>query len=453
MKTRVIAALLVLFICPVSVRADLQQLGDAWADVVTFGAWGQSRDLHEAEIAALKKHFEEETQRLTNQAEARVATALIDEKRLGALEAQYVGRQVLILISLSDVLIAQLKDEIAARYKINRNLTHFSNWFDGFVKGTNGNLDGLVGVIQTSTRLKGDDLNSVLKAARLSGIQRNKQIADAKVYFRDAMEASRWDGIQKSLVTVLKMRVILSELLEHERSTLRQKIVEMYAEDLKRRAICDLDTIAVTCDSSGGNCQYYDATGGQGPCGKFVFLNVFPVAFVKDIFDDVGSYRANTEFFVDLTRIGALGPVTRAAYRSPQEVFAKGLADRPLVPSEFRLPRTCYDLTALRKRLTEGIEYANMFATRDSLSKTVASRIAWLQDKKTLINFSLDGLSLVANNSTGCQGISVQTRSRLENLAVSVAAVESFGAAITLGQKDAEAENLFAPLEKIINEI
>lgn len=451
---RIIVIVIVLsIIWPAECRADLQQLGDAFADVVTFGAWGQSRDTHEAEIAALKKRHEEEIKRLQNQSEAIRLTEAIQHDRLRALDAQFTGQQLLRVLSLIDVLFAQIKDEVANRYKSNKNVEHFSEWFDSFVQGTNDHTEALVELIRASAKdPNSDNIQAVLKAAKLEDVQRRKQVEEARAYLKNAVEASNLQTLQQSLGTLFTIRTIIVQVIEENRRILRQSVSEMATNDVARRILCDPNPVAITCDAQ-NQCKYYNAAG-PGPCNDVVYVNVFPVEFVKMIFDNLPAYREYVEFYVDLARIGTVGPITKAAYASPNDIFSNDLTAHPLVPPDFLVPRQCHNFKNLRTRLLQGIEYAELFASTEGLTRTSKARITWLKNNRGYLLFGLDGLSISVRTSSGCQGVSSTTKGQLDLLKDAVTAVETFGEALTLNQTlEADEKDLFKPLEKMANDL
>ena len=80
-RLTVIALCASLGIAPMPAKADLRQFGDAMADVATFGAWGQSRDLANAEIKRLKLRFQEELKRAENKGGALIATTRLSQPK------------------------------------------------------------------------------------------------------------------------------------------------------------------------------------------------------------------------------------------------------------------------------------------------------------------------------------------------------------------------------------
>ncbi|MGA7791891.1 MAG: hypothetical protein WCA19_02555 [Candidatus Acidiferrales bacterium] len=453
LRRALVVVLVILFVWPAECRADLQQLGDAWADVVTFGAWGQSRDTHELEIAALKKRHEEEIKRLQNQSEAVRLTEAIQHDRLRALDAQFTGQQLLRVLSLIDVLFAQIKDEIANRYKTNKNVEHFAEWFDSFVNGTNDHTEALVELIRVSAKdPNSDNIQAVLKAAKIEQVQRQKQVDEARAYLKNAIAASNFETLNKSLGTLFTIRTIIVQVIEQNRKVLHESVSDMAANDVARRILCDPNPVAVTCDTQ-NHCKYYNAAG-PGPCNDVVFVNFFPVEFVKRIFDDLPSYRENAEFYVDFARIGTEGPITKSAYASPTDIFSSDLKAHPLLPPDFLLPKQCHDFKALRTRLMESIEYAELFAGTEGLTQTSKARIAWLRKSRGYLVFSLDGMAISVKTANGCEGVSAATKAQLDLLKDSVAAVETFGEALTLNQTaEADEKNLFKPVEKMANDL
>src|SRR5687767_11800597 len=103
-QVAVAAATLVWLAPAVAAAQSFQQLTDAYADVVTFGAWGQSRDLHAAEMELLRKRHELEMQRLKNFGEAAGATGKLEEQRAAALEFRNTGQKLLKVVALIDVI-------------------------------------------------------------------------------------------------------------------------------------------------------------------------------------------------------------------------------------------------------------------------------------------------------------------------------------------------------------
>jgi len=452
MRQVAFAILLVVQFFPLVAEGQGSQFADAMADVVTFGAWGQQRDQHDAEMARLQKLHEEEIQRLKNSTEAQISATRVSDSRTLALSAQYTGQHLLVIISLVDAVIAQVKVDIAERYETNTNIQNFADWYDAQRKSTSDEIDSLVDLLRKTTKLDQDSIDAVLKTAKLSHLERDKQAAEAEKYLKKAIESSRWASIERELSTLIEIRTQLSELLEDQRKTLREAVQKMSEEDIKRRVLCAPNPIAIKCNQQGANCTYYQAA--PGPCGDIVYINWFPVSYIKEIFDNLKAYKTNAEFFVDIGRIDAPGNISLRSYQSSEEIFAQNLKEKPLVPTDFHIPDSCGNYTHLRNRLLEGIKYASIFSAVPATTKETRERLVWLQNEKPYLVFGLKGLDTIVGKKIACDRLSAETKSHLDLLATAVIALEDFGEYLTANQfKKAEEKDLLKPVQQLADEL
>jgi hypothetical protein len=419
-----------------SANADLAQLGDAMADVVTFGAWGQSRDLAEMEKEQLRLRFQAELARARNEAAASVATAKIEEKAKNAINSRFVGQELLKVIAAIDVLQAQLKELVVERFKVNSSLTRFDSWFDSFVTQTNDQLQALVDLFAEVNPKNDETVKAVLQAAKLATVQREQDINEAKSYLGTAMSGAKADTVASAMKTLVNIRASLVRILETQRSQLRQLVNEMYAEDTARRELCaPSDTIGVACETSNNsNCRYYSPDPGRPlPCNGMVYLNAFPVKAIKAIFDDSDSYAPNAEFFVSLERLGTVRPISLDAFRSPEELFGTDLLPRALLPAPFLAPRGCGNVQRMGDRLNEGFDYALLFKDAQDRPTTTRDNIAKLIEWRPLVEFWLESLKSTIPSVNSCKALPPATRGKLQKLVAAVEAIELFGSALTTG--------------------
>ena len=414
-----------------SARADLAQFGDAMADVTTFGAWGKSRDTAHAEIDALKLRFQEELQRAANRTEALVSTTRIEEKAKFAIDAQQVAQALLRMIAAVDLLLAQQKQVVVDRFNAGVAITRFDEWFDSFVVGTTEQLNQLIGLFQRTATGDQDAIDAALAAAKLGALQTEADAQEARAELRTAFEAVTSNALTQAMQTVLGLRASLVQLLEDRRQVIRQLIIDMAAEDAARRALCaPPGTLGVTCN--GGTCRYFAPDSGQPlPCADLVYLNAFPVAAIKAIYDDSQAFALNVEFFVDLNPLGTVKSPTVDRFRDPQEVFGDALRVEALVPPPFLAPQGCGRLDSYGRRLTEALDYAALFQAAEDRSAASRQNIQTLLGWRPLIEFWLEVAKATFPATASCRDLPAAKRAKLAKLAAAVAAAEGFGTALS----------------------
>jgi hypothetical protein len=453
LKPLLVSAALLFLTYPRMVHAQASQFADAMADVVTFGAWGQSRDEHRAEIERLNKLHEEEIIRLQNRTAALVSATRIQDERTAALNARYTGQQLLVIISLIESVISQIKIDVAQRYQINSNVQDFSEWFDSYVQETSNDFGTLVELLKKTTTLDPESLDAVMRTAKLADLERTRQANQARVYLKHAIDSSKWEQLQQAVTTLVDVRRLLVQLFENQRTTLREAVQRMAEEDVSRRHLCDPNPVAITCDPQGNNCKYFQAAG-PGPCGDIVYVNWFPVSFVKEIFDNLTSYKANAEFYVDIGRIDEQGPISLSSYRSPTEIFSAELKSKPLIAAAFRQPESCGNFATLRKRLFEAIDYVQIFGKVNGITQTERKRISWLKSQRPYLVFGLNGLEPLMKHKVDCGQLSDSTKQQIDLIRDAVIAVEAFADDLTANLTTAgEAQDLLSPVEKLANEM
>ncbi|MER9256079.1 hypothetical protein NKI59_30855 [Mesorhizobium sp. M0598] len=263
-------------------RADLAQLGDALPDVVTFGAWGQSRDQTNAEIERLKLRFAEELQR---KSEALIATTRIQERAAYAIDSQQVGQELLKIIAAIDVLLAQEKEIVVERFVVNKNVARFSDWFDTFVEVETDHLDSLVQLLSATTAGDSQSREAALEALKLAKVQQEKDIKEARGHLKSALSSAKSNSVARAMVTLSNIRNQLVLLLEGRRGKLRELVDSMAAEDRARRVLCAPPyVLTVACKEIHTECRYYSADPASPlPCGDLVYLNMFPIEAIQQI--------------------------------------------------------------------------------------------------------------------------------------------------------------------------
>ncbi len=412
--------------------ADLRQFGDAMADVVTFGAWGQSRDLADLEIERLKLRFQEDLKRAKNKSDALVSTTRIEEKAQAAINARYTGQSILKVVAGIDVLLAQHKQLIVERFEIDKNVGRFEEWFDKFVGRVDDQLGSLAELVKLTA--KGDDraMNDALEAAKLARVQSKADVEQARKHLRAIFGAARSSTVVQAMGELLAVRAELTKLLEYQRGTLARLVTEMAAEDKARRTLCDPQgVIGVGCDKDGKACRYYSPDKDRPlPCDDLVYLNGFPVAAIKAIYDDLESYRSGAEFFVRLEMLGTVGPISQTAFRSPKEIFGDALAPAALLPKEFLMRQECAQVSNYRARLLEAFDVVAIFDGVQTRTPTTRRNVAEVRSLRRSAEFWLDGLQQTIPKATSCSAMSPRVREKLRTLVRAISALESFGSAI-----------------------
>lgn len=402
--------------------ASLEQLGDAWADVQTFGAWGKSRDQHNAEIERLNKQFEEELARTRNIGQANESTARIQEKLKRVLDTQYLSQKTLQIIALVDVVMGQLRDEIVVRYKLNQEIRNFSEWFDLFSQGSDEQINALAELLKAYKKNDDGSFSKVQQMLQLSKIQSNQDLSDAKTYVADAVKHSSWRSLEGIVASMVDVRRRLIEIVEEERGILKTVVREMQAEDLKRRHLCHSDTVGIYCD---GVCRYYDATG-RSPCGAISYLNVYPVEPFVKLLDRLQEFHKDAIFYADYGRINEVGSFDQQTGASTTEIFRDKLNPTSLLPKDF-LSSPCQKVQSKTVRLLEAIGFAEIFGNANGLSSQTRSLLSKLRAVKGRLKYSLDGLLITIGNSSVCSALSDETRKNVELVDVAITAVESLG--------------------------
>ena len=229
-------------------------------------------------------------------------------------------------------------------------------------------------------------------------------------------------------------RLQLSALLEGRRERLRALIDEMAAEDEARRKLCAPPAIVgVVCNDKGEPCRYYSADPGSPlACGDVLYLNAFLVSPIKAIFADLGSFRHDAEFFVDLRLLGTFGTISETSFRSPESIFGDKLLPAKLLPPPFLKPQVCTEADTFEQRLREGFDFADIFASAEDRSDTTRANINLLNPLRPTIEFWLKRLATAVSGSS-CTSLPGITKDRLQNLVLAVTAIEAFGNALTSG--------------------
>jgi hypothetical protein len=410
-------------------------LGDALADVVTFGAFGAQRDLHAAEMEQLKAHFAEQLQLEKNSGETAVHTARIEEKVKNAANSQGVGQQVLLILAEIDLVEEQLKEIIRERYRINTNVSRFSQWFDSFASGDNDKLNAILDLIAATK--PGDDasIQAAIKAARLDQAIAGADADTATAYLKNALADANSGSTTQALTSLEGVRVKLVAILESQRQNVRTVIVEMLAEDVARRKLCTPGGIYGVAQRGDGKYIYYSASSTEPlPCNDGItYLNIYPVSAVSAITEDLQNYGPNAEFFVNLTKIGTHGQIDGNRFRSPQEVFGDELHADKLLPAAFLQPRGCGDVDRLAKRLNDGLDYLTIFANAQDRSADTKKVIAYAQDLRPVLDFWVANVKKNAPSDANCHRTTAFVRQQLDSLRLGVAAVESYGTAVSAG--------------------
>ena len=163
-----------------------------------------------------------------------------------------------------------------------------------------------------------------------------------------------------------------------------------------------------------------------------LYLNAFPVSAIKAIFTDLGSFRHDAEFFIDLRLLGTYGAISETSCRSPEAVFGDKLLPTKLLPPPFLKPQVCTEADTFERRLREGFDFADIFATAEDRSDTTRANIHHLNAWRSTIEFWLKRLATAVSggSSTSLPAI---TKDRLQNLVLAVTAIEAFGNALTAG--------------------
>jgi hypothetical protein len=431
-------------------HAGLAELGDALADVATFGAWGQSRDLHAAEIAQLKAHFAEELQREQNFGQAQIYTTQIGDDVRTAAQAQYVGQQALKILAQIDVLNAQLKQIVVERYQVNGNVTRFSTWFDSYSSGNAAQLEALIGVIQKSNPQDDKSVDAVVQATKVSQAGVAADAATAAAYLKAALAAANSDSAEKALESVAQIRVFATAILESSRQTIRSSVAEMAADDDARRTLCKPpDTFGITCDPS-GPCRYYAPDPNQPlPCKDVVYLNAFPAAALLAVSAHPERFGRNAEFYLALAPMGGTRPITKTNFRSTPEIFGGDLAPEKLLPTPFLNGDGCGDIAHYGDRLRQDLDYLAIFAHADDRSDATKAVITHVQSLRPVIDFWLSNLTEEAPPAASCGTMTDLVRGRTEELIAAVAALELYGNELTSGDKSTEDANSVAAIDTL----
>lgn len=431
-------------------HADLAQLGDALADVVTFGAWGQSRDLHEAELAQLKAHYELQLQREKNLAAAQVYTAKIQANARNAANSQYVGQQLLKALATISLLEAQLKQIVVERYKVHSNVTRFSTWFDGFTTGSDAEMRAIMKLVKQLNTKDDKTIDALLDATKLEKAQTDEDAAEAASYLKTALQAANSDSASRSLELLEQVRIILTNVIENQRVNIRQLVNEMAADDKARRTLCDPpELIAVACDGNGA-CRYYSADPAHPmPCEGMTYYDQYPVSAIDAIVAHPESYTTNAEFYVDLGKLATPGKITLTKFRSPAEIFGEELQPKSLLPEPFLFPDRCTNVDRYARRLREAFDYLAIFENSDETSAATKSNIAHLKEQRPVIEFWLDNLRDSVPDATHCSAMSSVARQRVTMLILAVAAAESFNTELTAGDDTSDDAKLLAPIDTL----
>lgn len=421
----------------VPAHADLAQLGDALADVATFGAWGQSRDTHRAEIELLKAQFAQQLQREQNVGGARVATARIEEKARAAKFAQYTGAQLLQIVGTIDVLQAQLKQVVIERAKSGAVIANFTVWFDTFVTSQDDQLKAFVALLRQVKPKDDAAMDDAINSALVASARTAKDAQAARDRLRSAVANSTHGDLQQVMIALADMRRLLQSVIEEQRNQIRQLVNEMHAEDLARRQLCTpTSTIGVTC--SGDSCSYYSPDPSAPlPCNDLTYLNAFPVSAIRDIFDSAHGYREYTEFYVSLMLLGTERRISMTAFRSPKELYGDDLTPAKLVPKDFiRTGSSCLEVERYTARLNEGLNYLALFL--DAQDRPLASRknVEYALSLQPVVAFWLQDLASAVPPNGACASIPEALRRKRGLLMAAVQAVEVVGSALTSGPFD-----------------
>ncbi|MBY8825537.1 hypothetical protein [Sphingomonas colocasiae] len=445
----VAGALGVVAICATTyAHAGPAELADAYADVVTFGAWGRSRDLNEARLERLKAQYELQLQRERNLASAQIYSTRIVATAEDVANSQDVGQQMLQGLATIKILEAQLKQIVVERYQSRSNISRFSTWFDGFVTG---NDKKLVAILELLRELDPDDdktVKALLVAAKLDAAQTREDAAIASEYLKSALQAASSGRARETLATVAMLRTRLTGVLERQRERIRRLVNRMAADDAARRTLCDPPyVLSVNCDDKGA-CSYYSADPSMPlPCQGLTYFDVFPVSAVQSIVAHPENYAVNAEFFVDLGKLATPGKITKERFRSTTEIFGDELKPEALLPAAFIFPDRCSNAERYAQRLREAFDYVNIFAASDETTPATRANINRLKAQRPIIDFWLESLHDIIPDAQDCASMTAIARRRSTMLVLAVAAAEAFNTALTAGDRSSEDPAKLAPID------
>ena len=424
------------------VSADLQQLGDAWADLTTFGAWGKSRDTYAAEIELIQLRHKEEIIRLQNASTALQASATITQQLLRIVDAQRDGQRYLLIATLSEALLAQLKNEISERYETKQDLTNFEEWFDSFVQNTDDTLDGMVSLLNVT--LKGQDAEQVMTALQLRREGQASSTATARDMLKRAVARTKWDGVRDSMALVLQIQDQARQGVLEKESQIRSLFAEIKAADDQRRALCDPPQVSLECKD--GLCRYRVP---NGPCGDVVFLNVFPASFVTPIFDNVARFKPHIELFLDLTRLNEMRAPTRDAFSTSEEVFGRPTLDQFLPKDTPANLSGCIDSGKTRLRFVEALDYTKE-VRHSAIPSDIQALLGRIDAASPELLFSVDFVLGDIASLKDCSVMSPQLRQRLVAYTTALSRLEDIGTYLTFSRYNLLREaNFFDPVMKM----
>ncbi|MER9178137.1 hypothetical protein NKH72_32140 [Mesorhizobium sp. M0955] len=254
------------------------------------------------------------------------------------------------IIAAIDVLLAQEKEIVIERFVVNKNVARFSDWFDTFVEVETDHLDSLVQLLSATTAGDSQSREAALEALKLAKVQQEKDIKEARGYLKSALSSAKSNSVARAMVTLSNIRNQLVLLLEGRRGKLRELVDSMAAEDRARRVLCAPPyVLTVACKEIHTECRYYSADPASPlPCGDLVYLNMFPIEAIQQIYNNLETYAQKCGFICQIGVITSTKPISESAYRSPEEIFGDELLPSHLLPKEFLIQQGWAMLLTIR---------------------------------------------------------------------------------------------------------
>ncbi|MES0170605.1 hypothetical protein NKJ87_32595 [Mesorhizobium sp. M0027] len=191
---------------------------------------------------------------------------------------------------------------------------------------------------------------AALEALKLAKVQQEKDIKEARGYLKSALSSAKSNSVARAMVTLSNIRNQLVLLLEGRRGKLRELVDSMAAEDRARRVLCAPPyVLTVACKEIHTECRYYSADPASPlPCGDLVYLNMFPIEAIQQIYNNLETYAQKCGFICQIGVITSTKPISESAFRSPEEIFGDELLPSHLLPKEFLIQQGWAMLLTIR---------------------------------------------------------------------------------------------------------